>query len=127
MNIGQFAIALWAEAAPKAAQPGLLETLLGSGSGMIIMFAFLGVMFWLVIIKPEKKKQTHHRQMLEALKPNDRIKTVGGIFGTVVQVPKESNEVVVRIDEATNTKIRITRSAVSDVLAQENAGPAVDG
>jgi preprotein translocase subunit YajC len=52
------------------------------------------------------------------LKKNDRIVTVGGIIGTVINAPKDSDEISIRIDESSNTRMRILRSAVNRVLGE---------
>jgi preprotein translocase YajC subunit len=52
-----------------------------------------------------------------ALKKNDRVQTIGGILGTVLEV--SDTEVVLKIDEANNTKIRVLPSAVSKVIEQK--------
>lgn len=79
---------------------------------MLLIFA----VFYLFMFRGPKKKQQQHQQMLSGLKKNDRIRTIGGIIGTVVDVRDE--EVVIKIDEATNTKMRIVRSAISKVFAE---------
>ena len=57
--------------------------------------------------------------MLGALKKNDRVVTVGGIYGWVTNVHREADEVTIRVDEATNTKLRITLGSVARVLGAE--------
>ncbi len=122
MNIGQLVVTLWAqqEAAQGQGQGGILEALFQGPFGMVMLFGFIGIMFVLLVIQPERKKQAEHKKMLDSVKPNDRIVTVGGIYATVVQVPKDGDELLVRIDESNNVKMRITRSAVSRVLRAED-------
>ena len=52
--------------------------------------------------------------MLDALKKNDRVQTIGGVLGTVVDV--RDNEVLVKVDETNNVKIRFNRTAIKEVL-----------
>ena len=59
----------------------------------------------------EKKKRD---QMLAELKKGARIQTIGGILGTVLDV--RDSEVLVKVDESTNTKMRFARSAIHRVL-----------
>ena len=54
--------------------------------------------------------------MLGAIKKNDRVVTAGGIYGIVASVNREADEVVVKVDETTNTKLRMTLSSVTRVL-----------
>jgi len=83
---------------------------------MMLPMVLIIAVFYLFMFRGPKKKQQQHQQMLSALKKNDRIRTIGGIIGTVVDVRDE--EVVIKIDEATNTKMRIVRSAISKVFAE---------
>ena len=53
--------------------------------------------------------------MVSSLKNNDRVRTIGGIFGTVLDV--RDDEIILKIDEATNTKIRVIPSAIATVLS----------
>jgi len=55
--------------------------------------------------------------MVASLKKNDRVRTIGGILGTIIDV--RDDEIVLKIDEANNTKIRIIPSAVAQVLTDE--------
>ncbi len=71
------------------------------------------VMYFLMFRGP-KKKQQQHQEMVSALAKNARIRTIGGIFGTVLDV--RDDEIVIKIDESTNTKMRISPSAVATVL-----------
>ena len=53
--------------------------------------------------------------MLENLKKNDRVVTIGGIFGVVVNVQKGSEDVTVRVDESRDTKLRVLQRHCSSV------------
>ena len=57
--------------------------------------------------------------MLEAVKKNDRVITAGGIYGVVTNVHREADEVTIKVDEATNTKLRLTLSSITRVLGDE--------
>jgi len=83
---------------------------------MLLMFAVI----YFVMMRPQKKKQQQHKDMLGNLKKNDRVRTIGGIIGTIVDV--RDDEVVLKVDESTNTKIHLVRSAVSTVFSEEQAG-----
>jgi preprotein translocase subunit YajC len=79
------------------------------------------VVFYFLLIRPQQQKAKQHRAMLDALRRGDRVVTGGGIIGTVAQVvgPDE-----VAIDIATNVRVRVRRSTISEVLAKtEPAAP----
>ncbi len=85
------------------------------------LMVLIGVMFYMLIVRPEQKRRKGQERDLKELKKNDRIVTVGGILGTVVNVVKE-DEVVIRVDEQTNAKMHILRSAVSKILKDGKSG-----
>ncbi len=84
-------------------------------------FAIIGVMFYFLLIRPERKKRKDLTNLLDNLKKNDRIVTIGGIHGVVVNVASESDEVTIRVDEGTNTRLRVSRSAISRVVGDEKS------
>lgn len=93
----------------------------GDALWMMSPFLAIGILFYLLLILPERKKARELEQMLKNLKKNDRVVTSGGILGTVVIAGKDSSEVVLRIDDSNNTRIHILRSAIVRVLASEGA------
>lgn len=77
---------------------------------LLIAFAALYFfMFW-----SQRKERKKFADMLANLKRNDKVQTVGGVLGTVVEV--RDDEVVLKVDENSNTKMRFARSAVKHVL-----------
>ena len=87
-----------------------------SYSSLLLMVAVFVVMY-MILLRGPRKQQQQQKQMVQSLKKNDRIRTIGGIYGTVMDV--KGDEVVVKIDEATNTKIHISVSAIGKNLSQE--------
>mgnify|MGYP001252705624 CR=1 FL=1 len=75
----------------------------------------LGVL-WFFLLRSQRRERGKHAQMLAALKRNDRVQTIGGIIGTVVEV--RDHEVVLKVDESSNVKIRFNRQAVKEVLRE---------
>ncbi len=75
------------------------------------------VVMYLFLMRGPRKQQQRHKQMVQSLNKNDRVRTIGGIFGTVVEV--RGDEVVLKIDESNNTKIRVSTSAIGKNLSQE--------
>ena len=96
-------LALQAGGAP-AARPNML--------GALLPFVLVFVIFYLLIIMPQRKKQKKHIELVENLKPGDRVITTAGIFGTVMGVQKDRIELKI----AANVKIDITKSAVGVIL-----------
>ena len=78
--------------------------------GLILMIA----VFYFVMFRGQRKDQKHKKQMLADLQKNDRVMTIGGVIGTVTQV--KDQEVTIKVDESTNTKITVIRTAIQKVL-----------
>ena len=93
---------------------------------MMTPFLLIGVLFYFLLVVPERRKARDLDQMLKSLKKNDRVVTAGGILGLVVNAPKDSDEIVVRVDENNNTRIHVLRSSIVRVLGADAAGESKD-
>jgi preprotein translocase subunit YajC len=97
----------------------------GEGGGMpfdvpfFLPLILIGVLFYFMLIRPERKKSAQMADMLKNLKKNDRVVTIGGIYGTVVNVNEGSEVVTIRVDENTNAKLRVRRSAISAIVKDD--------
>jgi preprotein translocase subunit YajC len=98
--------------ASLAAQAGGAQVARPNMLGALLPFVLVFVIFYLLIIMPQRKKQKKHMDLVENLKPGDRIVTTAGIFGTVMGVQKDRIELKI----AANVKIDITKSAVGIIL-----------
>ena len=81
---------------------------------MFMLFAPILVLYFFIVLKPQRKEQKARQSMLSALKKNDRVLTIGGIIGTVSNISADGEEVTLRVDD--NAKIRFTRSSIQKVL-----------
>lgn len=104
------------------AQGGEAEPAQGSPWQMLPALAMIAVLFYFLMIRPERRKQAAHKTLLEALKKNDRVVTIGGIYGVVMNVDRAADEVTLKVDEATNSKIRVTYNAIARVITNEPSG-----
>ena len=75
---------------------------------MILIF----VVFYFMLIRPQRKKDKEAKQMLENLKVGDRICTIGGIYGTIVRI--KDQVLTIEVGEA-KTQMMIARWAVRNV------------
>jgi preprotein translocase subunit YajC len=81
---------------------------------MVAVFAI----FWLLIIRPQQKRQREHQKMLEAIKNGDEVMTAGGLIGTVVGTRDTDGARIVVIKIAENTKVEVARTHVQQVLTK---------
>ena len=91
---------------------------------MVPAFALMAVAFYFLLIRPQRRQETDRKAMIATLKKNDRVLTVGGIYGKVASVRPEADEVTVTVDENSNTRLRMTLGSISRVLGEE---PATSG
>ena len=87
------------------------------GSTQLIFLAMMFVLMYLILFRGPRKKQQQHKQMVQSLAKNDRIQTIGGIIGTVVDIKED--EITLKIDESNNTKIKILRSAIGKNMSKD--------
>jgi preprotein translocase subunit YajC len=107
---------LFAEEDPTKAAPGDPVQLLVQ----IIPFVAIFFLFYFIMIRPQKREQSRRQTMLDAVKKNDRVVTIGGIYG-VMNVHREADEITLKVDEATNTKLRVTLSSIARVVGDAPA------
>jgi preprotein translocase subunit YajC len=69
----------------------------------LVPLIFLFAIFYFLLIRPQKKQQKQHQQMIANLKKNDQVVTSGGIHGTIVAVKDKT--FMVRIDEGTRVQV----------------------
>ena len=83
---------------------------------------FLGLMFlvmYLLLFRGPRKKQQQHKQMVQSLEKNDKVRTIGGIIGTVVDI--KGDEVTLKVDESNNTKMKFASSAIGRNLSKDKS------
>ena len=97
---------------PKPWWAQLVQTL----SSVMPIILLLVVFFW-VTTRTRRRQEREKQDMLGAIKRGDRVQTIGGILGNVVEV--HENWVLVKVDEGNNTKVKFARSAIHRVLGDE--------
>ena len=80
-----------------------------SGTASLIMFALIFVVMYFFMIRPQIKKQKAENKYREALKMGDKIITIGGIHGKIIELGKAS----VVIEVHGGSKMKVLKSAVS--------------
>ncbi len=84
------------------------------GGSMIWIFVLVLVVMWVFLMGGQRKEKKKRAALLAALTKGDKVQTIGGILGTVVEV--RDSEVVVKVDENSNARLRFSRSAIQSVL-----------
>ena len=97
----------------------LLQTSPGGGlGGMLPLLIMLFAIMYIMVIRPQRKKEKQRLEMLSRVKKNDRVLTSGGIYGVVMNV--KDDEVVLRIDEANNVRVKLSRGSIVGVIDKKD-------
>jgi len=89
---------------------------------LMVMLLVLGMIVFSIM--GQKRDRKKREVMISAIKKHDRVQTIGGVIGSVVEV--KPDYIVLKVDESSNTRITFSRSAIAQVLtaAPEPAGNA---
>ena len=91
----------------QAAPGGMMG---GNTQFMLILIAMFAVMYFFMI-RPQNKKQNEQKKFVEELKKGQKVVTMGGIHGKIVQVNNDTATVLLEIAEG--TKIKIDKTVIS--------------
>ncbi len=97
----------------KAADPGFL--------GLAMPFLLLGALFFFLFLNP-RNREKQFRSLLDGLKANDHVVTIGGVHGVVTNIQREHGRITLRVDDSTNTKMTFNITAIERVISDD--GPA---
>ena len=75
------------------------------------------LVFYFLLIRPQRQRQKQHEEMLKALRPGDKIVSQGGLVGTVTKVEDEGNTVKVKL--APSVEVSMLKSHVSGKMSGE--------
>ncbi len=92
----------------------------GGLSPMMMLLPLVGVFLFMMwsSSSSQKKDRKRREEMLAGISKHSKVQTSGGVIGTVVEV--KDTEVVLKVDEANNVKMRFAKSAVQEVFASED-------
>jgi preprotein translocase subunit YajC len=88
------------------------------GGGLFQFLPILLIMglFVFILMGGQRKEKKRRAKLLAALRKGNKVQTVGGILGTVVEL--RETEVVLKVDENTNTRIKFGRSSVQSIISE---------
>lgn len=90
---------------------------------MILPIALMILVFWLLVIRPERKRSKEMQEMLDNLQVADEVVTNGGIVGLVVSIQKDTGTVLIETS-GDRTKIRVMRSAIAKCNTEHESAPS---
>lgn len=90
----------------------------GNPYGMLPVIVIIMGLFYFLVIRPQKKGQKQVEEMRNTVKKGDRVKSIGGIYGTVVAVDTTNNIVSVQVDG--KVKLDFDKDAIATVIRKED-------
>ena len=82
----------------------------------------MGVIFWLLIIRPQMRRQKEHQAKVARLKKGDQVVTAGGLIGKVLRVDDQ----YVDLELGQGVKVKAVKATIGDIVAPGGAQPAND-
>lgn len=116
------AIAETADAAGATGEAAAEEvSAVASIISLVFPLLLMGLVFYFMLIRPQRKKDKKVKEMLDALKPGDRITTIGGIYGTITSIKEDT--ITLAIGQQ-RTEMVVARWAIRSVeqVTVENDG-----
>ena len=91
----------------------------GGGGGITMLLPLLLIpVLYLVMIRPQQKRQKQWQSMLSSIKPGDKVTTAGGIRGTILSI---KDDVIIIKVAPDGIKMEIAKSAIASVTTQETS------
>ena len=106
-----------ADAAPAAQAPADAPQTFFVQLVQGLPFVFILVMFYVLLILPQRKEQSTRKRMLDSLKKNDKVITIGGAIGVVADISADGDRVTLKFGD--NTRIPFLRSSIQRILTEE--------
>ena len=100
--------------AVAAAEPSLA----GSLVSLLVMIIPFGLIFYFMLVRPQKKEQKRMNEMLSALETGDVVLTTSGFYGVVIDITDDT--VIVEFGNNKNCRIPMAKSAIAQVEKPDN-------
>ncbi len=118
-----FSLMAEAAAATGTGEVPAEPSMFGSIISLVLPLAAFVLIFWLFILRPEKKRNQETRDMLNSLQVADEVVTTGGIIGRVLSVQADTVLIETGSDR---TKIRVVKTAIARNNTEHEAPAAAD-
>ena len=112
MNTYQTILFLIGQSGPTQQPPG-------GAFSQFVPFILIFVIFYFLLIRPQKQKQKKLQLQVDAMRPGDKVITAGGIHGLITGIKKQS--VTVKVDN--NTKIEFEKGSIATVISKNSGQP----
>jgi preprotein translocase subunit YajC len=89
----------------------------GGAFGPEFLILMLGVLVVMIVVSVtgQRRERKKRQAMLSAIRKHDKVQTVGGVIGSIVEIKPDF--VVLKVDESSNTRITFARSSIQQVIS----------
>ena len=87
----------------------------GSNVTFLISLVLMVAIFYFLLIRPQQRRVRQQRQLVESLKVGDEVITIGGMFGTILEMDDET----ITLDAGAGTRLKYLRQAVARKFVEE--------
>lgn len=89
---------------------------------MFLPLILIFLIMWLLIFRPQSRKQKQHQMMIANVQTGDKVLTIGGMYGTVKGLKKDDKAIVLEI--AKDCKIELLKSSIAQNFSAEERNQA---
>lgn len=92
---------------------------MANNSQLISLLYIVGLfaILYFLMIRPQQQRQKKHQEMISSIKTNDKVITIGGIYGTIEKI--KDNSIILEVAE--NVRMEFLKTAISQVVNQAEA------
>jgi preprotein translocase subunit YajC len=90
----------------------------GGGFSMLLPILLFIPLLYLLMIRPQQRKQKQWQSMLSSIKAGDRVTTAGGIRGIILSIKDDA--IIIRV-APDNLKLEVAKNAIASVTTQDNS------
>ncbi len=93
-----------------------------SGGAIFILVILVLFLVWLMLVRPQRRRQLAQQAMIEHLRVGDEVLTAGGIFATVLRIDEDE----VTVELSPGAEARVAKRAIAAVMPDEEDTPDLD-
>jgi len=89
-------------------------------SMMLIFLVLIFAVFYFLLIRPQRRRQSEHRQLIEGLQKGDKVITIGGIYGEIDSIDEQ--ELILRVEDG--SRLKLLRASIMG-MQQDHQGDSL--
>jgi preprotein translocase subunit YajC len=87
---------------------------------VLILLVLMFAMWYFLLIRPQRRRQSEHRQLIEGLQKGDKVITIGGIYGEIDSIDEQ--ELILRVEDG--SRLKLLRASIMG-MQQDHQGDSL--